>query len=72
MGFSGDAHVLVGLLDRLTCLGQLVGDVEGEKAGSGGGDTPLDQLERRYAAGEITSQEYEERKAKLTRDREVG
>jgi putative membrane protein len=43
-----------------------------KKAGSGGGDTPRDVLQRRYAAGEITTQEYEDRKAKLTRDREVG
>ena len=42
------------------------------KAGSAGRDTPLDVLQHRYAAGEITTQEYEERKAKLTRDREVG
>lgn len=28
--------------------------------------TPLEILERRYAAGEISTQEFEERKAKLT------
>ena len=30
--------------------------------------TPLDILQRRYAAGEISTAEYEERKEKLTRD----
>lgn len=30
--------------------------------------TPLQILQRRYAAGEITSQEYEERRAMLQRD----
>lgn len=30
--------------------------------------TPLELLQRRYAAGEISSDEYEERKAKLERD----
>ena len=30
--------------------------------------TPLDVLQRRYAAGEVSTQEYEERKATLERD----
>jgi putative membrane protein len=30
--------------------------------------SPLQLLQRRYAAGEITSEEYEERKTKLLRD----
>ena len=30
--------------------------------------TPLEVLQRRYAAGEVSTSEYEERKAKLTRD----
>ena len=30
--------------------------------------TPLEILQRRYAAGEITTQEYEERKTRLERD----
>jgi len=30
--------------------------------------SPLQLLQRRYAAGEITSQEYEERRVKLLRD----
>jgi len=30
--------------------------------------TPLQLLQRRYAAGEITTEEYEERRAKLMRD----
>ena len=30
--------------------------------------TPLEILQRRYAAGEISTSEYEERKEKLTRD----
>ena len=30
--------------------------------------TPLEILQRRYAAGEISTQEYEERKAKLQAD----
>ena len=30
--------------------------------------TPLEILQRRYAAGEISTQEYEERKATLERD----
>jgi putative membrane protein len=30
--------------------------------------SPLQLLQRRYAAGEITSEEYEERRAKLLRD----
>ncbi|OFZ67816.1 MAG: hypothetical protein A2V79_03280 [Betaproteobacteria bacterium RBG_16_56_24] len=29
-------------------------------------ETPLELLQRRYAAGEISTEEYEERKAKLT------
>jgi putative membrane protein len=33
---------------------------------------PLDILQRRYAAGEISSEEYEERKAKLLRDQTPG
>ena len=32
-------------------------------------DTPLERLQRRYADGEITTEEYEERKAILLRDR---
>ena len=32
-------------------------------------ETPLDRLQRRYADGEITTEEYEERKATLLRDR---
>lgn len=31
-------------------------------------ERPLEILQRRYAAGEITTQEYEERKAVLERD----
>jgi putative membrane protein len=31
-------------------------------------ETPLQILQRRYAQGELSSQEYEERKAKLQRD----
>lgn len=31
-------------------------------------ETPLELLQRRYAAGEISSEDYEERKAKLERD----
>lgn len=34
-------------------------------------ETPLDRLQRRYADGEITTEEYEERKAVLLRDRET-
>lgn len=30
-------------------------------------ETPLEVLQRRYAAGEISTEEYEERKAKLIR-----
>jgi len=30
--------------------------------------TPLQVLQARYAAGEVTSEEYEERRAKLLRD----
>jgi putative membrane protein len=33
--------------------------------------TPLQLLQTRYAAGEITSEEYEERRAKLVRDTRV-
>jgi putative membrane protein len=33
--------------------------------------SPLQILKRRYAAGEITSEEYEERRAKLVRDENV-
>ena len=32
-------------------------------------ETPLELLQRRYAAGEISSEEYAERKAKLEADR---
>lgn len=31
-------------------------------------ETPIEILKRRYAAGEISSQEYEERKSRLERD----
>jgi putative membrane protein len=31
-------------------------------------ETPLEILQRRYAAGEITEKEYEERKARLEHD----
>jgi putative membrane protein len=31
--------------------------------------TPLEILQRRYAAGELSTQDYEERKARLERDR---
>lgn len=43
-----------------------------KQQGPAGREAPLDLLQRRYAAGEITTQEYEERKARLERDREVG
>jgi putative membrane protein len=33
--------------------------------------SPLQLLKRRYAAGEITSEEFEERRAKLLRDESV-
>jgi len=33
--------------------------------------TPLQLLQKRYAAGEITSEEYEERRAKLLRDSKI-
>lgn len=32
-------------------------------------ETPLDALQRRYAEGEISTEEYEERKRRLERDR---
>lgn len=32
-------------------------------------ETPLELLERRYAAGEISTEEYDERKARLQQDR---
>lgn len=35
-------------------------------------ETPLGRLQRRYAAGEMSTQEYEERRAVLERDRELG
>ncbi len=31
-------------------------------------DTPLDSLKRRYAAGDITTEEYEERRARLDKN----
>ena len=34
-------------------------------------EPPLDRLQRRYADGEITTEEYEERKAVLLRDRQT-
>ena len=40
------------------------------QSGAGSGparQTPLDILERRYAAGEISTEEFEERRAMLTR-----
>jgi putative membrane protein len=37
-----------------------------------GDETPLGRLQRRYAAGELTTQEYEERRAILERDREAA
>jgi putative membrane protein len=35
-------------------------------------ETPLEILQRRYAAGDISTEEYEERKARLERDRQPG
>lgn len=35
-------------------------------------DTPLDILQRRYAAGEISTEEYEQRRAGLARDAARG
>lgn len=35
-------------------------------------ETPLEILQRRYAAGDFSSEEYEERKAKLERDAPSG
>lgn len=35
-------------------------------------ETPLQVLQRRYAAGEISTQEYEERKERLQRDTPPG
>lgn len=35
-------------------------------------ETPQQILQRRYAAGEISSEEYEERKGKLDRDAPTG
>jgi putative membrane protein len=32
-------------------------------------ETPLEILQRRYATGEISTEEYEERKARLERDK---
>ncbi|BBM69689.1 SHOCT domain-containing protein [Rhodothermus marinus] len=32
-------------------------------------ESPLELLQRRYAAGEISTEEYEERRARLERDR---
>ena len=43
-----------------------------KRQGSAGREAPLDILKRKHAAGEITTQEYEERRATLTRDREVA
>lgn len=34
--------------------------------------TPLEILQRRYAAGEVSTEEYDERKAKLERDTKPG
>jgi putative membrane protein len=34
--------------------------------------TPLQLLQQRYAAGEVTSEEYEERRTKLLRDARMG
>lgn len=44
------------------------------KPGAGGrrGKTPLELLQRRYASGEVSDKEYEERKAKLERDAKEG
>lgn len=36
------------------------------------GDPPLDILQRRFAAGEIGTEEYQQRKAILTRDQPAG
>ena len=42
------------------------GDTEKQKRKR---ETPLELLQRRYAAGEISSEEYTERKARLEEDR---
>lgn len=34
--------------------------------------TPLEILQRRYAAGELTTAEYEERRQRLLQDRDLG
>jgi putative membrane protein len=38
----------------------------------GSRETPLEILQRRYAAGEISTEEYEERKSRLERDRPLA
>jgi putative membrane protein len=42
--------------------------VQGADRGPRRREKPLEILQRRYAAGEISSEEYEERKARLERD----
>lgn len=39
---------------------------------TGGRLTPLEILQRRYASGELTTAEYEERKERLLQDRDLG
>lgn len=41
----------------------------GEPAHRPARESPLELLQRRYAAGEISTEEYEERRARLERDR---
>jgi uncharacterized membrane protein len=43
-----------------------------KQASSGASEAPLAALQRRYAAGVITTHEYEERKSHLSSDWEVG
>lgn len=38
----------------------------------GSRETPLEILQRRYAAGEISTEEYEDRKSRLERDRPLA
>ena len=53
------------------CPGMMGHGMTEQSAGVSGEEEPLEILKRRYARGEITRQEYEERKKVLLEDSET-
>lgn len=65
----GDAYVLVDLLGNPDHLLVSLVMPRQRRSVQAHRETPLEVLQRRYAAGEISTEEYDEHKARLERDR---